>query len=331
MKILSVIGTRPQYIKIKPFYDYCKINNIDHKVVDTMQHYSKNVSKDIIDDLEIKINYSMDPIITSEIGFISDCMANLEKIIKKENPNYVLVYGDTNSTFCAALVSYKLGIPIAHIEAGLRCGDNKVPEEVNRIFSDTISNLKFCPSQQSMSNLEDGICSGDLEYELLNNINPKINYLDHGIMTIHRQSNIDADKLRKILSFCAKIPRNIKFYVHHRTKPVLKSLEIPNNIMLKDPCDYSTMVNEMSCCGFIITDSGGIQKTAPFFGKKALIVREKIEWKETEESGYVKKCSFSKENIKWLLTNDLNRDKMFYINGDKTPSEIIYNTIMDSI
>ena len=331
MKILSIIGTRPQYIKIKPFYDYCNINNIDHKIIDTLQHYSKNVSKDIIDDLEIRISYSIDPVVTSEISFICDCMKKLEKIIKKENPDYVLVYGDTNSTFCASLVSYKMGIPVAHIEAGLRCGNNKIPEEINRIFSDTVSNLKFCPSRQSIKNLKEGVYSGDLEYELLNKINPKINYLDYGIMTIHRQSNVNIGRLEKILSFCEKIPRNIKFYVHHRTRPILENIQVPKNIVLKDPCNYSTMVSEMSSCAFIITDSGGIQKTAPFFGKKSLIVRDKIEWKETEKFGYVKKCTFSEKNIQWLLTNDLKRDKLFYMNGNKTPSEIIYNKIMDSI
>jgi len=331
VKIISIIGTRPQYIKIKPIYDYCSVNKIQHKIIDTMQHYSSNVSKDIIDDLHIRIDYFLEPEKNGEISFISSCLLSLEKIITKEKPDYILVYGDTNSTLCASLVSYKLGIPVGHVEAGLRCGDKMVPEEINRIFSDTISDLKFCPSPGSMKNIEAGIYSGDLEYELLNTINPEISNLDYGIMTIHRQSNTNVGRMSDILSFCAKIPNKIYFYVHHRTKPILENLQIPENILLMDPCNYSSMVRELSSCKFAITDSGGIQKTIPFFGKKALIIRDKIEWRETEERHYVKKCTFSEENLRWLLTNDLKRDKLFYMSGNNTPSEIILNSIRNSI
>lgn len=327
MKILSVIGTRPQYIKIKPVYDYCLLNKIEHKIIDTMQHYSNNVSKNIIQDLEMNIDYSLSPDTRGEISFISSCLSSLENLFSKEKPDYVLVYGDTNSTFCASFVCYKMRIPVGHVEAGLRCNDKKVPEEINRIFSDIISDLKFCPSVEAMNNLPDGIYNGDLEYELLNKINPEITISNHAVMTIHRQSNTNIEKMSKILSFCEKLPNKIEFYVHHRTKPILKNLTIPDNIILKDSCNYSTMVDRLSSCRYVITDSGGIQKTVPFFGKKALVVRDEIEWKKTEQKNYVKKCTFEQENIEWLLTQDMKRDKLFYMSGNSSPSEIIFNSI----
>lgn len=327
MKIISIIGTRPQYIKIKPFYDFCIQNDIDHKIVDTLQHYSPNVSEDIIRDLDLQIDFFLDIKKDSEIIFMSDAFLKIEAILKQEKPQCVLVYGDTNSTFCASLVAYKLKIPVAHVEAGLRCGDKKVPEEINRIFSDTISDLKFCPSREAMENIENGIYSGDLEYEQLNNMNPSIEYGDFGVMTIHRQSNVNPHRMSEILSFCQKIPYQIHFHVHHRTAPILKNLEIPQNILLKESCNYTTMVGKLSSCKFIITDSGGIQKTAPFFGKKALIIRDKIEWKETEKFGYVKKCTFEEKNLEWLLTNDVKCDKLFYMDKVSSPSEIIINSV----
>jgi len=331
MKIFSIIGTRPQYIKIKPFDDFCIQNNIDHKIVDTLQHYSPNVSGDIIKDLDLRIDFSLDIKKDNEIVFMSDAFLKIEAILKQEKPKCVLVYGDTNSTFCASMVAYKLNIPVVHIEAGLRCGNIRVPEEINRIFADTVARIKLCSSREALNNIENGIYCGDLEYELLHNLNPSIEYQNYGVMTIHRQSNMKRTKIKHILDFCSRVPYEIYFYVHHRTAPLLEKMVIPSNINLYPACNYSTMVEKLSKCSFIITDSGGIQKTAPFFGKKTLVLRDQIEWKETEAAGYVKKCSFNQENLDWLLTNDLKRAILFYMDDFKKPSEIIYDAIRDKI
>ena len=331
MKIISVIGTRPQYIKLKPFYDFCKAKNVDHIVLDTLQHYSDNVSSDLINDLGLEIDISLHVRKDSELGFMADTLDAIGLLLKAERPDYVLVYGDTNSTLCAALAAYKLKIPVAHVEAGLRCGDVAVPEEVNRIFADTVSRLKFCSSHEGLTNLEDGIYCGDLEYEMLSNINPVVESGDYGVMTIHRQSNTTIQQLKKILEFGSMIPHPIRFYVHHRTMPLLKKLKVPRNIETYESCPYSTMVENLAGCKFILTDSGGIQKTAPFFGKKALVFREKIEWVETEAAGYIRKADYSVENLNWLLLDDLKRDTIFYMNKDKKPSEIMYDSIIDSL
>jgi len=325
MKIFSIIGTRPQYIKIKPFYDFCLKNNIDHKIVDTLQHYSNNVSKSIIEDLDLKIDFPLQIKNENEISFLSDSLLKIENILKQEKPDFVLVYGDTNSTFCAATVCYKMGIPLAHVEAGLRCGNINIPEEVNRIFTDMVSQIRFCSSKKALKNKNDIFC-GDLEYELLNSINPVIKFGNYGVMTIHRQSNIEPERLRGILDFCASIPNNIRFFAHHRTRPVLERIKIPSNIEVYESCSYSQMVRNLSECKFIITDSGGLNKTAPFFGKKALIMRKQIEWTETEERGHARRSCLNGDDIEWLLDSPRQRDKRFYLTSND-PSYIMYNTI----
>jgi len=331
MKIISIIGTRPQYIKVKPFYDFCLQMSVNHKIVDTLQHYSDNVSKNLIEDLNLKIDYSIDADKENEISFMATSLLKLQDILNKERPDVVLTYGDTNSSLCASLVSYKLKIPVVHIEAGLRCGDHKVPEEVNRIFADTVADLKFCSSTGALKNLKDGIYCGDLEYELLNSLDPEITSGNFGIMTLHRQSNIDIERLKSVMNFCSRIPYKIKFFVHHRTKPFLKKICIPENIEIYDSCVYTKMVENLSNSKFFITDSGGIQKTTPFFGKKALILRNKIEWIETEQEGFVKRSSLEDEDIKWLLSPAPKRKKRFYLDLHLDPSSVIYKSIKTKI
>ncbi len=289
MKIISIIGTRPQYIKIKSIYDYCLQKNINHKIIDTKQHYSDNVSRDLIKDLGLKIDFNLNLSHSSEIEFISSAILGLSDIIKAELPDIALVYGDTNSTFCAALSACKLGVPVVHIEAGERCFDNSVPEEINRIFADNVSKLKFCSSRSSMENIN-GIFCGDLEYNLLNNIDPKITFENFGVMTIHRQSNCTNDRVNEIFELCSGIPHDIKFFAHHRIKPFIES-NTPKNVEVLNPCIYSEMVNNLAKCKFVITDSGSLQKTSPFFGKKTLVMRNKSEWKDTERYG-IAKCGF---------------------------------------
>jgi UDP-GlcNAc3NAcA epimerase len=327
--ILSVIGTRPQYIKIKPIHDYCKANNINHKIIDTKQHYSDNVSKLLIEDLRLNIDISLDVQSSNEIEFICNLTNELSNILRKESPNIVLVYGDTNSTFCAALSAYKLGIPVAHIEAGERCFSNLVPEEINRIFADSVSRFNFCSSKASARNIN-GIFCGDLEYNLLNNINPKITFENFGVMTIHRQSNCSSDRMNGLFKLCSNIPYDIKFFAHHRIRPFVGN-DVPRNVKILDSCVYSKMIDSMAQCKFIITDSGSIQKTSPFFGKNTLVMRAESEWKDTEIYGAAKLEENMAEDIAWLLSPPASRDKGFYLTGAGLPSEIIISKILEGL
>jgi UDP-GlcNAc3NAcA epimerase len=216
------------------------------------------------------------------------------------------------------------------VEAGERCNDNSVPEEINRKFIDEVAALNFCSSSIAFKNLEGAILCGDLEYELLNNINPKISFDKFGVMTIHRQANCSEDRVSQILSFCKKIPFDIHFFVHHRTLPLLPS-SVPNNIKIYEACPYSEMTENLSNCSFVITDSGSVQKTSGFFGKRTLVMRDKSEWKKTEEKGFARLSTLSDEDIAWAIGEKTDRDVGLYLNKELglMPSEIIISNIIN--
>lgn len=328
MKLLSVIGTRPQYVKIKPIFDYCNQNNIDHTIVDTNQHYSESVSDYFIKEFSLKIDYNLDVKNSDEISFISDSMVKFKSIVDIEKPDFVLIYGDTNSTLSSSLVCYKLKIPFAHIEAGLRCNDIKVPEELNRIVSDLTSTVQFTPIKKALPNLNNGILCGDLEYELLNNNYDKpISYDGPIVMTLHRQRNLTKNRFSSIMDFCESLETDINFYVHHRTKTFIEknNITLPKNINPLPPANYSEMVDSLVKCKFIITDSGGLTKTSPFFGKKCLVMRSVIEWSETESNKYSKRY-MNLDDMNWVNEFTINRNKRFYL-GDSSPSKIIIDNI----
>tara|TARA_B100000131_G_scaffold310535_1_gene342342 strand:- start:49 stop:1047 length:999 start_codon:yes stop_codon:yes gene_type:complete len=329
MKILSIIGTRPQYIKIKPIFDFCKKNKIFHYIVDTRQHYSYNVSGALIEDLGLEINHSLSVSNKDELDFIAECTQSIRDVLKRVAPDVVLVYGDTNSTFCASLAAYKLGIEIIHIEAGERCFNNSVPEEVTRVFVDGISKFNFCSSREAVLNLTNGIYCGDLEYELLNNINPDVSIGDFGVMTIHRKANSSKERIKEIFDFCKNVPSEIKLFAHHSIKHLIKD-GTPENITVYDSCSYTEMVKQMSSCRFIITDSGSIQKTSAFFGKRTLVMRKNSEWKGTEKSGFSKLALLGEEDLSWVMSEGPDRDVNFYLDGlnERAPSSIIISTIL---
>lgn len=319
--MISIIGTRPQYIKVKPIYDYCLKNGISHKIIDTGQHYSNGMSKQIIEDLEIKTESL--GVKGKELEFIANLILRLKKVVKDK----VLVYGDTNSSFTIALVCYKLGIRFAHIEAGARCFNNKVPEEVNRQFIDMTSTWNFCSFKPDLKNISNGILAGDLEYELLNKMNPTIESEGFGILTVHRQENMTQERIEKIFSLCEQTGVDIILPIHHRLKSQVwfKEIKLSDNLYLVEPYNYSKMVEGMAKCRFLITDSGSVQKTAPFFGKRCLVLRSESGIRETIEKGYARICTFTGEDLDWLQ-GKVKPDKKFYLYGQ--PSEIIINEII---
>jgi UDP-GlcNAc3NAcA epimerase len=331
MKILSVIGTRPQYVKVKPIFDYCNENNINHIIVDTNQHYSENVSNYFIEEFSLVINHDLRTSNNDEVGFIAQTMEKFNKILKEEKPDFVLIYGDTNSTLSSSLVCYKQKIPFAHIEAGLRCNDIKVPEELNRVVADLISDIQFTPKKtgyiQDYFNNE--IVSGDLEYELLNKHYDKdITFVGPPVMTIHRKENQNIESFSKILSFCEEYNKPIDFYLHHSTKSFIESnnIVLPKNITIKPPAKYSEMIDALSSCKFIITDSGGLMKTCPFFRKKCIVMRNNIEWTKVESADYGVRYKNIINPINWATNTKNKRIKDFYMKNGR-PSKIIIDNI----
>ena len=331
MKILSIIGTRPQYVKIKPIFDFCNQNDINHVIVDTNQHYSENVSDYFIQEFSLVIDHDLRTSNNDEVTFITETMEKFSKILKKESPDFVLIYGDTNSTLSSSLVCYKQKIPFAHIEAGLRCNDIKVPEELNRIVADLTSEIQFTPKEtgQIQDYFNNEVVCGDLEYELLNKHYDKdITFNGPPVMTIHRKENLNIKSFSKITSFCEKYNEPIDFYLHHSTKSFIENnkITLPSNITVKPPAKYNEMIDALSSCKFIITDSGGLMKTCPFFRKKCIVMRDNVEWTEVESADYGVRYKNLINPIDWLTHTKSQRKKDFYMKNGK-PSAIIMNTI----
>jgi len=323
MKILTIIGTRPQYIKLKPLYDYFKSNNINNIIIDTNQHYSPEVSLFIIKQLDININYNINAENVDPISFISDCMNKLNQIVIKEKPDIILVFGDTNTTVAASLVSVKNNIKLAHIEAGIRCGSRVRPEEINRIITDDLSDIHFISRQKDKKNVCNPVYVGDLEYYYLNwlenstysfNIKYVQSYENFLLLTIHREENSNVKRLLKIFDFCATINVPIVFPIHHRIDKIIKenNIILPNNINICSPLNYFEMINKLFRCKGIISDSGGLTKICPYFGKKCIIPLDYIEWIEVIKKGY----GTNSLNKHWFDNYKIKRNrKLYYYNN----------------
>lgn len=306
-KIISIIGARPQFIKYAPLSNELR-KNYKEILIHTGQHYDQKMSDIFFDQLDIpNPDYNLG-IGSGSHGYqTGNMLIEIEKILKKEKPGLVLVYGDTNSTIAGALAASKLQIKIAHIEAGLRSFDRDMPEEINRLITDHISNILFCPTKTAVNNLEnEGISNGtylvgDVMVDSLEQnrkvaeITSKIvetigvikgNYL---VVTIHRANNTDnKENLYSIIKALEELDKIIIFPVHPRTaKSIHKyGLKIPPNIKMVEPLGYIDMIALMIGAEKIITDSGGIQKEAYILRRPCITLRNNTEWVETLEGGW---------------------------------------------
>lgn len=318
MKIVTIIGARPQFIKaaavsralIQGYGDHNpKIKEI---IVHTGQHYDHNMSQAFFDCLKIpKPDYNLNVGSGNHGQMTAAMLAKIEEVLLIEKPDWVLVYGDTNSTLAGALAASKLHIPIAHVEAGLRSFNRHMPEEINRVLTDHVSKLLFAPTYTAVINLEkEGIFNGVLQvgdvmldnYLLFKSMATQksriLNKLEarpkqYCLATLHRQENTDdAVRLDGIFQALIVISRQscpVILPLHPRTRKALErngiTIESLSNILLIDPVDYIDMICLQVNAGVILTDSGGIQKEAYFAGVPCVTLRDETEWVETVESG----------------------------------------------
>ena len=335
MKILTIIGARPQFIKASVVsrsieeYNRNTSNKIEEKIVHTGQHYDSNMSDVFFNEMKIpRPYYNLSVGSCSHAEQTGKMMIAIEKILFDEKPELVLVYGDTNSTLAGALTASKLNIPIAHVEAGLRSFNREMPEEVNRVLTDQLSSILFCPTDVAVKNLKkEGIPnnkinnkvikSGDVMYdaslfysniakdEWLKNNDLKTN--DYILATVHRAENTNnIDRLRNIILALDKISKDnyqIVFPIHPRTKSVIekyKELQIiinNSNIKIIAPLGFLDMISAEKNSKFILTDSGGVQKEAYFHKKLCITLREETEWVELVKSGWNKLAGVEINNI----------------------------------
>ena len=306
LKIVTIIGARPQFIKAATVSRSLREHrsNICETIVHTGQHYDANMSEIFFEELEIpRASYNLGIGGGSHGQNTGRMIEAIETVLIKENPDWVLVYGDTDSTLAGTIAAVKLHIPVAHVEAGLRSFNRRMPEEMNRVLTDHASSLLFTPTDTATRNLtNEGIYGdrvkqvGDVMYDaaLFYRSKAKKPSLiefdsDFVLATIHRAENTDdPNRLAEIISafneIAAKTP--VILPLHPRTKKLLAQSQIvTRNITLLEPVGYLQMIWLLEHCKLVITDSGGLQKEAFFFGKACITTRDETEWVELVELG----------------------------------------------
>jgi UDP-GlcNAc3NAcA epimerase len=314
MRCMTVVGTRPEFIQIAPLTKGLRRRGHYEILVNTDQHYDDNMSRAFFRDLNLP-----EPDISLEVGSGShaqqtgEIMIRLEKVMLSEKPDWVVVYGDTNSTLAGAIVAAKLHIPIAHVEAGLRSFDREMPEEVNRIVTDHISDLLFAPTQTAANNLmHEGITKGvhqvgdvrvDVLAEMTLRTSEKLPALlqqtrltagePFALATIHRASNTDdAERLKHIVEAFDGLGLPVVLPVHPRLHKMMQTFgyTFGDAVRVIDPIGFLDMVTLLNACEVVITDSGGLQKEAYMLRRPAVTVRDSTEWVETVEAGWNRLC-----------------------------------------
>jgi len=298
MKILTIVGARPQYIKAAPVSNALKDSDIEEILVNTGQHYDFNMSDIFFKELNIPaVKYNLEVGSDTHGRQTGKMLTKLDEVIEIENPNATIVYGDTNTTLAGALSTVKQHIPVFHIEAGLRSYNKRMPEEINRVVTDHISSLLFCPSPTSVNNLKkEGIIegvhvAGDVMYDIFRKFKSKFGeqnkYGDYALLTMHRAENTEKDILTKRIDQLSSVNQKILYPIHPRTRKCIKrwSLTIPENVDLIDPVSWLKLMNLAKYAKFILTDSGGLQKEAFWHGKHCLTLRNETEWTETLNQG----------------------------------------------
>jgi len=342
LKIITVVGARPQFIKAAAVsraileHNAGSNNLITESILHTGQHYDEKMSAVFFDQLEIpNPKYNLGIIEKNHGAMTGKMLEQIEMILLDERPDMLLVYGDTNSTLAGTLAAAKLHIPVAHVEAGLRSYNRSMPEEINRVMTDHLSSFLFCPTQAAVQNLNgEGIEQhihnvGDVMYDVAMKYRSiadrryqleqwQVEENSYILCTVHRAENSDQKaRLQSIFyalnEVAAEIP--VVLPLHPRTRKMLKEFNLEyllDPLHIIEPVSYLEMVRLEMSAKAIITDSGGIQKEAFFHKVPCLTLRDETEWVETVELGCNKICGANKDVIleKWI---EICRDNdMFY-------------------
>ncbi len=324
MKLVTIVGARPQFIKLAPVSRALRQADIQEIIVHTGQHYDHGMSTVFFDELEIpEPDYNLGVGSGPHGGQTGEMLKKIEDVLLAEKPGWVMVYGDTNSTLAGALAAAKLHLPVAHVEAGLRSFNRQMPEEINRVLTDHASDLLFCPTETAVKNLaNEGIAKGvhlvgDVMFDGLLDarerasersvILKRLGLQEKGyfLATVHRAENTDDPaRLKSIMSALSQLAETkpVVFPVHPRTEKALVNLGLlPNDVFRSPdsafsfplsalqftaPLAYLDMVRLSASASAILTDSGGLQKEACWLGVPCITLRDETEWVETVEQGW---------------------------------------------
>lgn len=333
-KIVTIIGARPQFIKAsvvsKAIQETAGLTEV---LVHTGQHFDANMSDVFFDQLAIpRPDYQLNINGGSHGDMTGRMLIEIEKVLLEEKPECVMVYGDTNSTLAGALAASKLHIPVAHVEAGLRSFNMQMPEEVNRILTDRVSNILFCPTQAAVDNLQKegypfitasgkqqriekvgDVMQDSAELFATRATRPGDFDLPDGFIltTIHRAENTDhPERLASILEALNQAAQTtpVVLPIHPRTRNIIIQLNLDtSNLTLIEPVGYLEMLWLLKSCGLVVTDSGGVQKEAFFMGKACVTMRDQTEWIELIEAGANELVGADKQKILDAISANLNR------------------------
>lgn len=307
MKILTVIGARPQFIKAAAISSALRSRpDIQEVLIHTGQHYDANMSDVFFDELGIpKPDHHLGVGSGLHGAMTGKMLEGIERVTLAESPDVLMVYGDTNSTLAGALVAAKLHVPVAHVEAGLRSFNRRMPEEINRVLTDHVSRWLFCPTQSAIDNLRaegitgDGVTLvGDVMYDVARLSAPRAGSVErfgvapkgYILATVHRAENTDDPaRLQAILGGLSAIGRQVPVLlpIHPRTRAVIARSGLgTENLQVIDPVGYLDMVGLEKNARLVVTDSGGVQKEAFFHGVPCITLRDETEWVELVELGW---------------------------------------------
>jgi UDP-N-acetylglucosamine 2-epimerase len=335
LHVLSIVGARPQFVKAAMVVEAVRAHNrrarakVCHTLVHTGQHYDRNLSDVFFQQMPLpKPKYNLGVGSGTHGAQTAKLLAGIEDVLLRERPDVVVVYGDTNSTLAGALATAKLGIKLAHVEAGLRSFNRAMPEEINRVVTDHLSDLLFCPTATAVNQLaNEGISgnvyrSGDVMLDavlnfaqlaeqrsrILREIGLAPN--EYALVTVHRAENTDSESnLASILEFLANVTHTVVFPVHPRTRnriagaSCLRTLaeKLGNHVRMIDPVSYLDMLALERHAQLVMTDSGGVQKEAFFLGVPCLTLRNETEWIETLKGGWNRLVDASSEETIGLV------------------------------
>lgn len=306
MKVLTVVGARPQFIKAAAVSGPLR-KRVQEVLLHTGQHYDTSMSDQFFRELDIPApDYQLNVGSLSHAQQTAQMLVGIEAAILRERPDRVLVYGDTNSTLAGALAAAKLSVPLVHVEAGLRAFRRNMPEEINRVVTDHVSDLLCCPGEGAAANLRaEGITSGvhvtgDVMRDILDRTLPHVTPARlapfgvtpgrYVLLTIHRAQNTDeSGRLARLLASLARATTEpIIFPVHPRTREALKTLDpaAAGSIRMIEPVGYADMLALEKHARLIVTDSGGVQKEAYWLGVPCVTPRDETEWTETVDAGW---------------------------------------------
>ncbi len=323
-KIVTIIGARPQFVKAAVVSRALRASEkIKEVIVHTGQHFDDKMSKIFFSEMDIpNPDYNLLINSLSHGAMTGRMIEKIEEVLQKECPDFVMVYGDTNSTLAGALAAKKINQKVIHVEAGLRSFNNKMPEEINRILTDRISDLLFCPTSGAVENLaKEGFSNfqaqihnvGDVMYDAALYYSERSKSQSHiladlklkgenfVLATIHRAENTDdLDRLKNIIQILNKISDNMQtiFPIHPRTKKIIeaKGFKLNGNVRPIEPVGYFDMLELLKNSKLVITDSGGVQKEAYFFQKYCITLRDQTEWIELVNN-----------NCNWTVGVDVER------------------------